>query len=67
MNLIIVFYALLILLIIKLIRNKKVGGFFIIGYVILWLIFMICMSIKLYFDVYGYPNLNYIFRLINNF
>ena len=43
----------------------KIGGFMVLGYIALWLLFMICMYLKLFFDDYGYPNLNFLSDFFN--
>jgi hypothetical protein len=43
----------------------KLGGFAIIGYLALWIIFMIYMSIRLYIESHGYPDLTYFLKLLN--
>jgi hypothetical protein len=44
----------------------KIGGFVILGYLCFWLLFMISMSLKLYFDKYGYPSFNSFMKLFYN-
>ena len=42
----------------------KIGGFVVLGYLCLWIIFMIVMSSKMYFDQYGYPSINSFMKMI---
>lgn len=43
----------------------KIGGFIILGYIALWLLFMISMTIKLYFDNFGYPDFSFFTKYFN--
>jgi hypothetical protein len=42
----------------------KVAGYIILGYIVLWLIFMILMGTKMYLDLYGYPSIAGFMKLI---
>jgi len=44
----------------------KMVSYLVIGYFCLWIVFIIGMSIKLYFDYHGYPSIDSLMRLINN-
>jgi hypothetical protein len=44
----------------------KICGFIILGYVALWVLFMLIMSIKLYFNLQILPNLSLLLQYINN-
>ena len=42
----------------------KIAGFVILGYLCLWLIYIIIMSLKLYFEQYGYPSIKSFMKMI---
>jgi len=44
----------------------KIASYIVIGYFCIWIVFMVGMSLKLYFDYYGYPTINYFMKLIYN-
>ena len=42
----------------------KMGGLAVLGYLCLWIIFMILMSSIMYFEQYGYPSINSFMKMI---
>jgi len=42
----------------------KIGGFIVLGYLCIWLLFIIGMGSKLYFEQNGYPTVDWFMKMI---